>query len=410
MASVSDRWHVTERESGKKIRSGRYGTGKRWQVRYRDPGGESRNQSFDRKVDAERLLVELSSQLLQGRYVDLRAGRTPFAEYAQPWLERQLLAPTSRVAVELRLRVHVLPTWGTTPLVQIRPAPVQHWIRKLQDGLAPGYVRLIASTLSAVLSSAVEDGLLASNPFKSSSVKIPAAPAKRLRAWPASQCLEVLWAHPARFRALVAVGAGCGLRQGECFGLRVQDVDFLRAELHVRQQIRLAVGPPEPSLPKYGRTRTVPLPEWVANALAAHIQQLPPLDGDRLSSPSLGGLLFYGRERKPLNRNYFNSYIWKPALESAGVPTSRENGMHALRHACASTWLEHGVSIKAVSEYLGHADPGFTLRVYTHVMPSSGEKARKAIDAAFGEGVSPAEAASIAGAHLAHKRMPSGGH
>ena len=39
--------------------------------------------------------------------------------------------------------------------------------------------------------------------------------------------------------------------------------------------------------------------------------------------------------------------------------------MHALRHSCASTWLERGVSIKAVSEYLGHADPGFTLRVYT---------------------------------------------
>lgn len=46
--------------------------------------------------------------------------------------------------------------------------------------------------------------------------------------------------------------------------------------------------------------------------------------------------------------------------------------MHVLRHTCASLWLEHGVSIKAVSEYLGHADPGFTSRVYTHVMPTSG--------------------------------------
>jgi integrase len=57
--------------------------------------------------------------------------------------------------------------------------------------------------------------------------------------------------------------------------------------------------------------------------------------------------------------------------------------MHVLRHTCASLWLEHGVSIKAVSEYLGHADPGFTLRVYTHVMPTSGERARNAMDEAF---------------------------
>lgn len=57
-----------------------------------------------------------------------------------------------------------------------------------------------------------------------------------------------------------------------------------------------------------------------------------------------------------------------------------ENGTHALRHYHASVLLEDGVSIKAVSEYLGHADAGFTLRVYTHLMPSSAEKA---IDAAL---------------------------
>src|SRR4051794_8174128 len=98
----------------------------------------------------------------------------------------------------------------------------------------------------------------------------------------------------------------------------------------------------------------------------------------RLCAPSLSGLMFYGRERKPLHRNYFNSYVWRPTLRELGISSDRENGMHALRHACASMWLEHGVSIKAVSEYLGHADPGFTLRVYTHVMPTSGERARTA--------------------------------
>jgi integrase len=47
--------------------------------------------------------------------------------------------------------------------------------------------------------------------------------------------------------------------------------------------------------------------------------------------------------------------------------------------------LEAGVSIKALSEYLGHADPGFTLRTYTHLMPSTEEKAREAVDKALGE-------------------------
>ena len=53
----------------------------------------------------------------------------------------------------------------------------------------------------------------------------------------------------------------------------------------------------------------------------------------------------------------------------SGVEPTRINGMHALRHYYASALLESGVSIRAVSKYLGHADPGFTLRIYAHLMP-----------------------------------------
>lgn len=57
--------------------------------------------------------------------------------------------------------------------------------------------------------------------------------------------------------------------------------------------------------------------------------------------------------------------------------------MHALRHYYASVLLDAGESIRALADYLGHADPGFTLRTYTHLMPSSEDRARAAIDAAF---------------------------
>ena len=54
--------------------------------------------------------------------------------------------------------------------------------------------------------------------------------------------------------------------------------------------------------------------------------------------------------------------------------------MHALRHYFASLLLEGGVSIRALADYLGHSDPGFTLRVYSHLMPTSDEKARAVVD------------------------------
>ncbi|WP_308196239.1 tyrosine-type recombinase/integrase [Nocardioides bruguierae] len=84
---------------------------------------------------------------------------------------------------------------------------------------------------------------------------------------------------------------------------------------------------------------------------------------------------------KALNRNHVNGYVWRPALKAAGIDAGTDTGMHALWHFYASALLEAGVSIKALSEYLGHHDPAFTLRTYTHLMPTSNDAVRHAIDA-----------------------------
>jgi integrase len=140
------------------------------------------------------------------------------------------------------------------------------------------------------------------------------------------------------------------------------------------------------ALPKGRKTRTVPLPESVKDELAAHLTRYPAkrvslpwetIDGDPVEVP----LVLYTREHSALNRNYFNTFVWKRALRAAGIPDTRENGCHALRHFYASTPLNAGESIKALSEYLGHADAGFTLSTYTHLIPAIGERTRRAVDA-----------------------------
>jgi integrase len=95
-------------------------------------------------------------------------------------------------------------------------------------------------------------------------------------------------------------------------------------------------------------------------------------------------LIVYSRDRTPAWRPVFNQWTWKPALSRAGVPSARENGFHALRHFYASTLLDAGETITALAAYLGHADPAFTLRVYTHLMPASEERTRRAVDGVFG--------------------------
>ena len=346
-----------------------------WRVRYREPSGVERSKHFDRKGDAERFRATVHADLLRGTYLDPDAGKVTFADFAKQWLAGQTVDPSTCQALEIRLRVHLMPTFGGQELRTIRPSSIQAWLSGLQQRLAPSYVRVLLANLSGILRAAVDDGLIARNPCQATSVRAPMVPRLRVRPWTHEQVQSVVAAHPDRYRVVPIVAAGCGLRQGEVFGLRIQDIDFLRHTVHVRQQVKLlADNQPILTPPKGGRTREVPLPDTVAAELAEHLRSYP---------PQPDGLVFTTRECKPLNRSYINTHVWKKALRAAGVEPSRINGMHALRHYYASALLEAGVSIRAVSEYLGHADPGFTLRVYAHLMPTSDERARQAMDLAL---------------------------
>ena len=224
------------------------------------------------------------------------------------------------------------------------------------------------ANLSAILQAAVDDGAIGRNPCRVGSVKPPAPDRRKVVPWPAERVAAVAAALPERYRALVTAAAGLGLRQGECFGLAVEDVDS-SGVVHVRRQVRIVASQLVFAPPKNGKTRDVPLPESVALGLAAHLEAWPAVAvtlpwREPAGRPETARLLFSTRERTALARTYFNRHVWKPALEVAAVPPTRDNGMHAARHYYASALLEDGVSIRAVAEYLGHNDPGFTLRVY----------------------------------------------
>jgi integrase len=73
--------------------------------------------------------------------------------------------------------------------------------------------------------------------------------------------------------------------------------------------------------------------------------------------------------------------VWKPALEGAGIPGTRENGMHVLRHSFASALIAANVDVRKVAAAMGHEDPAFTLRVYGHLYGDAEDAIRRALDA-----------------------------
>lgn len=142
----------------------------------------------------------------------------------------------------------------------------------------------------------------------------------------------------------------------------------------------------------------MPLPKAVDAALRSHAKEFPPVDVTLPWRTPDGPLvtkrlLFSGVEGNHVRVSNFNDHRWKAALAAAGIIPAREagkryasapeHGMHALRHFYASVLLDAGENIRALSQYLGHSDPGFTLRTYTHLMPSSEGRTRKAVDSLY---------------------------
>jgi len=360
-----------------------------WQARWREPHDDrQRKKTFARKIDAERFVVTLEADKVRGTYLDPNAGKILLRDYATQWLAAQTFEDSTRVATEVRIRVHVLPTLGALELRAIKPSNVQQWLRTLEN-LAATYQRVIYSSLNAILTAAVDDELIARNPCKARSVRRPALPARKVIPWTLDQLHAVHDALPDRYAIVATLGAGLGLRQGETFGLALEDIDFPRRIVTVRRQVK--VYPDNQlifALPKGQKTREVPLPSVVADELAAHLQRFRPTGvtlpyKTRTGAPHTAQLILTSRERRALNRNYFNARIWKPALRAAGLPATRSNGTHALRHLYASVLLDSAESIRAVATYLGHSDPGFSLRVYAHLMPNSETRTKNAIDHAL---------------------------
>ena len=343
----------------------------RWRARWREtPGGLQKSKHFDRKLDAERFLVKLHHDLLTGTYIDPRRAQTPFVEYVESWLDR--MRPTWRettaATVENSLRRHVLPVLGKRQIAAIKRADIESWAAALD--LGPSTVATVRQHLGQVLTAAVEDGLIARNP--AAGAKMPRNETPRPEPVLSPVIAAITASLPSWARVAVPLGLGAGLRHGEATGLTVDRVQFLRRSLRVDRQLVTmksaapVLGPTKTS----SSNRTIPLAQFVADAVSTHLIE---------HGEGQHGLILHLPDGQPLGRNRFGR-LWRAAREQAGA---EHVNFHDLRHTFASTLLSEGVSIRAVSEWMGHASPTVTLNTYAHMMPVDDDRARLVLDAAL---------------------------
>lgn len=148
--------------------------------------------------------------------------------------------------------------------------------------------------------------------------------------------------------AAIATAAYTGVRIGELFGLRWEDVDFERYRLQVRRQLRFKVG--DEAKPKNGLERQVVLPpvaaEWLRR-VARHID----------------GYVFHTRQGRRMTQSSW-VYYWNPVRRVVGL---EHVDFHELRHFCGSYLASRGATPRQIAYQLGHTDGGIlAAKLYVH--------------------------------------------
>lgn len=287
-------------------------------------------------------------------------AREPFEDYVREWLDSYRgrtsrgLAERTRSTYRRDMERWSIPYFGRARLEEVEPPDVRAFICHLEAaGLRPATIRAILAPVKAMYATAVEDGVVRSNP--TSSVRVAARTLqlqREVRALTRAE-LKLLLGHiPPDWRLFFELLAQSGLRISEAIGLTWADVQFGSNPclLIRRQDCRGEVG----ELKSDSSRRDVPLSPSLAERLWAIGADRP--GSDRLFTSPQGFPLSYGNLRRR---------ILVPAAKAAGLEWVT---FHTFRHTCASLLFEAGRDLKQVSAWLGHTDPAFTLRTYVHLM------------------------------------------
>jgi integrase len=137
------------------------------------------------------------------------------------------------------------------------------------------------------------------------------------------------------------------------------------AEIVMEVRGVLHMGPPRTRASR----RTVGLPRFVAEELAAHLAGRRP-----------GRLRVHRAAGWPLRMTAFRARVWRPATRAAGADGLR---IHDLRHTAVALWIAAGANPKEVAARAGHSSVSFTLDRYGHLYPESDEALRDRLDAIY---------------------------
>lgn len=328
-----------------------------FQARYRGADGLMRAAPtrFPTKADANLWLSARQTELARGEWVDETKAKEHLREYAERWIrERANLAPRTRLGYANLLRLHVDPQLGDKQLGRLTAQHVRAWRSQLlDDGLGPSTVAKAYRLLKSILSTAVDDGIIARNPCRIRGAG-QEHPDER-PVLPLDLVVALADAIDPRYRALVLLAVFASMRWGELMALRVSDLNLDRGVVRVArsiselpQGVRVLKAPKTPA-----GLREIALPTFMRDELTAHLATF--------AEPGPDGRVFVGPYGATPSNSNFRS-IWVRAQKKVGISGIH---FHDLRHTGNHFASLAGASTKELMGRMGHSSMRAAL-IYQH--------------------------------------------
>lgn len=290
----------------------------------------------------------------------------------ESWLtksERNGLERSTMKAYRSHARIHIEPKIGDLLVRDLSRADVRDFMDGLlDDGVSRVLVKKIMVSLRAVLADAIEREWIDHNVAAEVRVKRSTGRDRKRIVIPTKEEIRtIIEKAPESHRVMFTLAIFTGMRISELRGLCWAAVDFDRKLIKVIQRADEfgELGAPK----SRAGERVIPMAPTVVKALEAWKSSgLTIRDG--LVFPNAAGKI----------QNYSNIYnrVFKPMLVANGVTDEdgqAKFGIHALRHAAASLFIDQGWNPKKIQTLLGHASINMTMDVYGHLFESADEDA-----------------------------------
>ena len=345
----------------------------RWEGRYvagHDANGKAIRKNVLGKTQAE-VKEKLKKALDESHMIDVgKAEDYTVEKWVRTWYEIYS-KPNLREATQERywnhIRYHIIPEIGQIKLTKLTIRDIQAMYNNVRDhgrvlkgpndkrdkSLSASYIGSLHRMLKMCLERAVKEELLVRNPCNN--VVLPKEEKKEIKILK-SETIGAYLAEAERRGVLPMfyLELCSGLRRGELVALLWSDLDTTNNTISVtKQAVRVKGGGVKTSTPKTATSiRREAIPQEAVDLLIKEHAKHPD-NPYMFPSPVTGGM-YYPDSLATLNEKI---------LKACGLEYV---SFHALRHTFATVALQSGVDIRTVSGMLGHADPGFTLRTYTH--------------------------------------------